>query len=177
MYPRPDFQQLCFSKLKSSGEFRSAKNHLQQFGKKIVFTNGCFDILHRGHLEYLMKAAEMGDHLVIGLNTDASVKRLNKSPERPINNEHTRAFQLGALWFVNTIILFDEDTPEILIREVEPDVLVKGGDYDAGEKNKQSKKFIIGSDFTMERGGKVVTIPLVEGYSTTSLINKMKNNP
>jgi rfaE bifunctional protein nucleotidyltransferase chain/domain len=134
--------------------------------KKIVFTNGCFDILHRGHVEYLTKARDLGNVLVLGLNTDASVKRQNKSPERPINNQETRATIIAALECVDYVVLFDEETPYELIKLVKPDVLVKGSDYKPDE--------IVGSDIVNERGGRVVTIPLTEGFSTTGLIEKLK---
>ena len=134
---------------------------------KIVFTNGCFDILHRGHIEYLAKAASLGTKLVIGLNTDASVKRL-KGDSRPINDENARALLLASLVFVDKVILFDTDTPRDLIDFVQPDVLVKGGDYKPEE--------IVGYDIVKAKGGEIVTLDFVEGYSTTSLIEKMKEN-
>jgi D-glycero-beta-D-manno-heptose 1-phosphate adenylyltransferase len=134
--------------------------------KKVVFTNGCFDILHRGHVEYLCHARDLGDKLILGLNTDASVKRLGKSPERPINSEDTRAIILAGLECVDAIILFDEDTPLELITFVKPNVLVKGNDYKAED--------IVGYDVVTENGGEVITIQLVDGFSTTKLIEKMK---
>lgn len=133
-------------------------------GKKIVFSNGCFDILHRGHVEYLSKAAAKGDVLIIGLNTDASVKRL-KGPSRPVNDEKSRAFVLAALEFVSAVTLFDEDTPYQLINKVQPDVLVKGSDYKPED--------IVGYDIVMAKGGRVETIDLVEGFSTTKTIEKL----
>lgn len=126
--------------------------------KKIVFTNGCFDILHLGHVDYLTRARDLGDVLVLGLNTDASVKRLGKSPERPVNSETTRAAILSALECIDLVVLFDEDTPYELIQKVQPDVLVKGDDYKAEE--------IVGHDIVKAKGGEVVTIPLVKGFST-----------
>ena len=132
---------------------------------KIVFTNGCFDILHKGHIEYLVKAASLGTKLVIGLNTDASVKRL-KGDSRPVNDENARALLLASLVFVDKVILFDTDTPRDLIDFVQPDVLVKGGDYKPEE--------IVGYDIVKAKGGEIVTLDFVEGYSTTSLIEKMK---
>lgn len=134
-------------------------------GKKIVFTNGCFDILHRGHVEYLSKAAAFGDVMVVGLNTDASVKRL-KGPSRPVNDEYARAFVLAGLEFVSAVVLFDEDTPYNLIKTVQPDVLVKGSDY--------KPENIVGYDIVTAKGGKVVTVDLVEGFSTTKTIEKMQ---
>ncbi len=144
------------------------------FSKKIVFTNGCFDILHRGHVEYLTKARDLGNVLVVGLNTDASVKRQNKSPERPINNQETRAIIIAALECVDYVVLFDEDTPLELIKLVQQDILVKGSDYDANETDKSSKKYIVGSDIVKARGGQIATIDLTEGFSTTGLIDKLK---
>lgn len=133
-------------------------------GQRVVFTNGCFDILHRGHAVYLAQARDLGDLLVVGLNTDASVRRL-KGPERPLNTQNDRAFLLASLACVDYVILFDEDTPENLIHTVRPDVLVKGGDYTLDN--------IVGADFVRSRGGIVTTISFVDGYSTTNLINKM----
>lgn len=132
--------------------------------QKVIFTNGCFDIVHRGHVEYLAKAAALGDQLVIGVNTDASVKRL-KGTSRPVQDENTRAMVLATFSFVSKVVLFDEDTPYELIKLIQPDVLVKGGDYDP--------KDIVGYDIVKAKGGEVVTIELVEGHSTTSIINRM----
>ena len=131
-------------------------------GLRVVFTNGCFDILHRGHVEYLSKAADMGDVLVVGLNTDASVKRL-KGEGRPVNNQEARALVLASLSFVDAVVFFDEDTPYELIKAIRPDVLVKGADYKPEE--------IVGYDIVTSYGGKVETVPLVEGYSTTKLLS------
>lgn len=141
---------------------------------KIVFTNGCFDIIHRGHVEYLAKARDLGGMLVIGLNTDSSVKRQNKSPERPVNNQESRATVLAALEFVDYVILFDEETPYELIKKIQPDILVKGADYDPEETNPSSNKYIVGSDLVKAKGGRAVTIELTEGFSTTGLIQKLK---
>jgi rfaE bifunctional protein nucleotidyltransferase chain/domain len=134
--------------------------------KKIVFTNGCFDILHAGHVDYLSRARDLGNVLVLGLNTDASVKRQGKSPERPVNNEQARALVLAGLESVDAIVFFDEDTPYDLIKLVQPDVLVKGDDY--------KPENIVGYDIVKARGGEVISIPLLEGFSTTALINKLK---
>jgi D-glycero-beta-D-manno-heptose 1-phosphate adenylyltransferase len=141
--------------------------NLQHFAsKRIVFTNGCFDVLHKGHVEYLAKARDLGDLLIVGLNTDASVKRLGKSPERPINTESTRAFVLAGLAVVSSVCIFDEDTPLELIKCVRPAILVKGGDYEA--------KNIVGYKEVTEAGGQVVTIDLTHGFSTTGLIAQLK---
>lgn len=133
--------------------------------KKIVFTNGCFDILHRGHLDLLARAADLGNILVVGLNSDASVRRL-KGPERPVTNEKDRLFQLASLLCVDAVCLFDEDTPEQIIREVRPDTLVKGGDYTLDK--------IVGAGYVQECGGQVAVIPFVDGYSTSSIISRIK---
>lgn len=136
-------------------------------GKTVVFSNGCFDIIHRGHVEYLAKAASLGDYFVIGLNTDKSVRGL-KGPSRPVNDEMARGLVLASMQFVDKVILFDEDTPCELIKQVQPDILVKGSDYRPEE--------IVGYDIVMAKGGKVVTIDLVEGYSTTAMINRIKES-
>lgn len=133
-------------------------------GEKIVFTNGCFDILHLGHVDYLEKARQQGDRMVLGLNTDASVNKLK--PGRPIVNEYSRARLMAALSFVDAVILFGEETPYELINAIKPDILVKGDDY--------TIENIVGSDIVIGNGGEVKTIPLVKGYSTTSIINKIK---
>lgn len=132
-------------------------------GKKIVFTNGCFDILHRGHVVYLSKAKDLGDILIIGLNSDDSVRRL-KGKTRPINKQESRALLLSSLFFCDAIVYFDEDTPLNLIMNVEPDILIKGGDYKAED--------IVGYDFVKSGGGEIITINLIDGYSTTSIIKK-----
>jgi len=134
---------------------------------KIVFTNGCFDLIHRGHIEYLAKASALGDVLVVGLNTDASVRSI-KGRSRPLQDEYSRALILAAMRFVDFVVLFDEDTPENLIRKIQPDVLVKGGDYKSSE--------IVGYDIVTAKGGKVLTIELVENYSTTKLIKKIRKS-
>lgn len=144
----------------------SAQMAVWQFkGKRIVFTNGCFDIIHPGHIAYLSKAKDFGDILVIGLNSDDSVRQL-KGENRPIIPEKERAFMLASLRFVDAVVIFDEETPINLIQQLQPDVLVKGKDYKAEE--------IVGYDIVTAKGGTVETIELVEGFSTTSLIDKLK---
>lgn len=133
--------------------------------RKVAFTNGCFDILHPGHIASLMEAAQHGDYLVIGLNSDASVKRL-KGPERPVNSQESRALVLAALALVDAVVLFEEDTPLELIRKIMPDVLVKGGDYTVEQ--------IAGAKEVIANGGKVVINPIVEGFSTTTIIEQFK---
>lgn len=139
-------------------------NAWRKANRKIVFTNGCFDILHLGHVDYLSKAADLGDVLILGLNTDASVSRI-KGPDRPINDEISRSFIIASLQFVDAVVLFDEPTPYNLINEVQPDILVKGKDYNAED--------VVGFDIVTAKGGKVETIDLVEGYSTTLIIQKI----
>lgn len=138
---------------------------LHAAGKRIVFTNGCFDLLHPGHVHYLEEAALLGDFLVVGLNTDQSVRSLDKSPSRPIQDEDARARVLAALASVGAVVLFDEATPLELIREVAPEILVKGADYRPED--------IVGYDFVKARGGEVLTIPFLPGYSTTALEKKI----
>lgn len=135
--------------------------------RSIAFTNGCFDILHRGHIQYLAQAAGLADVLVIGLNTDASVKKL-KGPGRPYLDEYARALILASLSFVSAVTLFDEETPYELIRKIQPHFLVKGGDYQVSE--------IVGYDLVKSYGGHVLTIPLVEGYSSTAIAEKIAGN-
>lgn len=133
-------------------------------GQRIVFTNGCFDLLHYGHLHYLAQARDLADRLVVGLNSAASVRRL-KGPHRPINDELTRTHLLAALQMVDAVVVFEEDTPLELIRIVQPDILVKGGDW----KPEQ----IVGSDLVLARGGQVLSLPFVTGYSTTNIEQKI----
>ncbi len=142
-------------------------SHWKSMGCKIVFTNGCFDLVHLGHIDYLEKARNKGDKLVLGLNTDASVNRL-KGEKRPLVNEYARSRMMAAFQFVDLVILFDQPTPKDLIEQIVPDILVKGNDYTIDT--------IIGADFVIKNGGKVETIDLVEGYSTTKLIEKIKGS-
>jgi len=133
-------------------------------GSLIVFTNGCFDILHRGHVDLLAQCRDYGDYVVVGLNSDASTRRL-KGPTRPINDQLSRAIVLAGLSFVDAVIIFEEDTPLDLITLVRPDILVKGGDYKASE--------IVGAEIVRQNGGEVRIVPLTEGYSTTAIISRM----
>ena len=149
-------------KLIERNNLNSVLNKYREENKKIVFTNGCFDILHRGHVEYLQKARELGDLLVLGLNSDSSVKRL-KGESRPINNENDRAVVLAALECITYISIFDEDTPLELIKIVKPDILVKGGDYKIED--------VVGREYSKE----TVLIDFLNGYSTTNIIKKINN--
>lgn len=135
--------------------------------KTIAFTNGCFDILHEGHIFSLSQAAQEADYLIVGVNSDSSTKRL-KGPERPVNHEHSRALLLASLVIVDAVVIFDEDTPYELITALQPDVLVKGGDYTI-EK-------IVGSKEVIANGGRVVINPIVEGFSTTGIIAQIKSS-
>ncbi len=132
--------------------------------QKTVFTNGCFDVIHLGHIMYLSQAADLGDVLIIGLNTDKSVQRI-KGDKRPINDQHARSMVLASLRFVDSVVLFDEDTPLELIKKIKPDVLVKGSDYADNE--------IVGADVVKSNGGEVVTIDFIEGYSSSEIIKKL----
>jgi len=137
----------------------------QIHNEKVVFTNGCFDLIHLGHIDYLAKAADLGDRLIIGVNTDASVSKL-KGPTRPIIQEHTRLMKLAALTFVDAVILFNEETPLELITTIKPNVLAKGGDYTIDT--------IVGAKEVTESGGSVQVIPFLEGHSSTAIINKIR---
>lgn len=137
----------------------------RRMGDRMVFTNGCFDILHAGHLHLLSGCAALGERVIVGVNSDASVKRL-KGESRPVNSEQNRMHLLAANIFTDAVILFSEDTPENLIQAIKPDVLVKGGDW--------QKEKIVGAAFVESYGGRVVTIPYLEGYSTTSIIGKVQ---
>ena len=139
-----------------------ARMHFRK--RSIVFTNGCFDILHEGHVIYLSKASDAGDALIIGLNSDSSVRKL-KGPGRPVMDQHSRALLLASLYFVSAVVLFEEETPYRLIQRVQPDILVKGGDYKPEE--------IVGYDVVKARGGNVMIIDFVEGYSSTSILRKI----
>ena len=142
------------------------RNQWKHRQEKVVFTNGCFDILHLGHIDYLSKAADLGKRLIIGVNTDTSVSKI-KGPNRPIIEEVTRLTKLASFAFVDGVILFDEETPIELIKSVRPDVLVKGGDYKIST--------IVGADFVKQNGGNVIVIQFLKGHSSTSYINKISN--
>ena len=135
--------------------------------QKIVFTNGCFDIIHRGHIDYLSKASDLGNVLIVGMNSDSSTKNL-KGPNRPINDEYSRAMIMASLHFVDAVILFDEPTPYNLINFIQPDVLVKGADYTIEQ--------IAGFDIVLAKGGKVITIELLPGFSTSAIEARIKGN-
>ncbi len=152
-------------KIQTLNELKKLRKNWKEEGQKVVFTNGCFDIIHLGHVDYLEKAAAFGHKMILGLNTDASVSKL-KGPSRPINSEYARARVLAAMSFIDAVVLFGEETPFKLISDLIPDVLVKGSDYEI--------RNIVGADVVMQHGGEVKTIDFVEGFSTTSTIDKMK---
>lgn len=151
-------------KLKNLNDLKSERARLKDAGKKVVFTNGCFDLLHPGHTRYLRAARALGHFLIVGLNSDRSVRAI-KGAQRPIQDQEVRAELLSALEWVDAVILFDEETPYALIRELAPDVLVKGGDWQEDE--------IVGADLVKQAGGAVKRIPYVEGFSTSGLIKKI----
>lgn len=153
-------------KLHSPSSLQNALSIMRFKQKKIVFTNGCFDLVHLGHVDYLAKAAALGDVLVIGLNSDSSIKKI-KGPERPVMNEHARRMLLASFEFVDAVVLFDEDTPYELIKLVQPDILVKGSDYKPED--------VVGYDIVSAKGGSIMTIDFVEGYSTSSIISKLRS--
>ena len=138
----------------------------RQKGDKIVFTNGCFDLIHLGHIEVLARSADLGDRLIIGVNTDKSIKNI-KGQNRPIIKEDSRVKQLAALEFIDAVILFNESTPNKIINHIKPDIITKGGDYKTKE--------VVGYETVIKNNGRVVIIPLTQGYSTTSILNKIKN--
>lgn len=153
-----NYNQIEFSRLLAFYRFKDYR---------IVFTNGCFDIIHRGHIEYLIKAAAEGDVLIVGLNSDESVKKL-KGNNRPINDEYSRALVLASIFVVSNVVIFNEETPYELIKIVKPNVLVKGGDYKESD--------IVGSDFVKSYGGEVKIIPYIEGFSTSKILNEFLIN-
>lgn len=140
-------------------------SEIKSQGKKIVFTNGCFDILHAGHVQYLEEASQLGDFLIVALNTDESVQRLDKSPARPLQNEYSRTHVMASLGFVSAVVLFNEDTPKEIIELITPDVLVKGADY--------TIENIVGADWVIQHGGIVKTIEFLPGFSTSAIERKI----
>lgn len=152
-------------KVLGRSEARTLVGEWKEKGLRVVFTNGCFDILHRGHVQLLSQAAALGDRLVVGLNKDESVQRLEKGKERPIIDERSRAIVLASLHCVDAVVPFEEDTPLELIRTFLPDVLVKGGDYSEDE--------VVGKEVVEANGGRVVLLPLLEGYSTSAIVDRI----
>ena len=163
---RIDLEKTLLDKISNPDRAKSLVSGWKSEGKKVVFTNGVFDLLHIGHITYLAKAAEEGDKLIIGLNSDSSVKRI-KGENRPVNDQNSRAALLAAIFFVDAIVVFDEDTPLNLISVLLPDVLIKGADY--------AIENIVGAKEVIANGGEVKTITFVEGYSSTLIIERIKN--
>jgi rfaE bifunctional protein nucleotidyltransferase chain/domain len=162
---RTDIEKTLLDKISDLPTLKGKVLAWQSEGKRVVFTNGVFDLLHIGHITYMAKASELGDKLIIGLNSDSSVKRI-KGDDRPVNDQDSRAALLAALFFVDAIVLFEEDTPLNLISTLLPDILVKGADY--------AIENIVGAKEVIANGGEVKTIDFVEGYSSTSIIQKMR---
>jgi len=156
------------SKHKLVVSWQDAAAWRKNFTGTLVFTNGVFDILHRGHIDYLIEARKLGDALIVGVNSDASAKMLNKGPDRPYNKQDDRAFLLSQMNPVDAVVIFDQPTPAELIELIQPDIVVKGGDYKPEE--------VVGKDTVERRGGKVVIIPLTKGYSTTGIADSIRNN-
>jgi len=163
---KADIEKTLLDKICDLQKLKELVSAWKKEGKKVVFTNGVFDLLHIGHITYMAKASELGDKLIIGLNSDSSVKRI-KGDDRPVNDENSRAALLAALFFVDAIVLFNEDTPINLITSLMPDILVKGADYDIEN--------IVGAKEVLANGGEVKTISFVDGYSSTSIIQKIRN--
>ena len=155
------------SKIYSLSDLKIQSEKWKGKGKKIVFTNGCFDLVHRGHLEVLANTADLGDKLIIGLNSDSSIKDL-KGENRPIMDEISRAILLASLQFVDAIVFFSEETPYKLIETLVPDVLAKGGDYKVTE--------IAGNEVVLENGGEVILVPFIAGFSSTNIVEKIKQS-
>ena len=155
------------NKIYSLEELENQMNAWKQAGEEVVFTNGCFDIIHRGHIEVLAQTADLGNRLIIGLNSDSSIQKL-KGKNRPIIEEQSRAILLASFSFVDAVILFSEDTPINLISTLKPDVLAKGGDYKI--------ETIVGNKEVQENGGQVILVPFVDGFSSTTIIDKIKKS-
>jgi rfaE bifunctional protein nucleotidyltransferase chain/domain len=154
------------SKIKTLDEIIAASENWRSHNKRIAFTNGCFDIVHLGHVDYLSRAADLADVLIIGVNTDASVSRI-KGSNRPLQDELSRSMLLASFQFVTAVVLFGDDTPYGLIKAIQPDVLVKGSDYEEAD--------IVGADIVRDKGGEIVAIDFLDGYSTSSIIEKANN--
>lgn len=163
---RANLEQSLLNKITDLQSLKTQMSKWRGEGKKVVFTNGVFDLLHIGHITYMAKAAELGDKLIIGLNSDTSVRRI-KGEDRPVNDQNSRAMLLAALFFVDAIVVFEEDTPQQVITTLLPDILVKGADY--------AIENIVGAKEVMANGGEVKTIDFVDGYSSTSIIKKIKD--
>jgi D-glycero-beta-D-manno-heptose 1-phosphate adenylyltransferase len=156
--------EIIQNKIYQIEDLKRIRNQWRMLSKKVVFTNGCFDLVHRGHNTFLLQAADYGNRLIVAINSDTSVKRL-KGESRPIVDEQSRAFNLACHTYIDAVIVFEEDTPEHLLHALNPDVLVKGGDY--------TLDTIVGADYVKSYGGTVEIIPILDGYSTTGIVNKI----
>jgi rfaE bifunctional protein nucleotidyltransferase chain/domain len=163
---KPTADDILKSKLYTLDQLAAKRKEWKAEGQTVVFTNGVFDLMHVGHLSYLAAAADLGHKLIIGLNSDASTKRL-KGPTRPVNNEYSRSVMLAAIFFIDAVVLFEEDTPIVPITTLLPDILVKGGDYTIDQ--------IVGAPEVLANGGQVKVIDFVDGYSSTGIINRIKD--
>lgn len=162
-----DKQQLLTQKIVSGESLKNLVSSWKAEGQKIVFTNGCFDLLHAGHIAYLSEAADLGTKLIVAVNSDSSVSCI-KGPQRPINNEHSRMAMLASMFFIDAVVLFQDDTPLEVIKSVLPDVLVKGGDY--------TIETIVGASETIANGGSVKVLSFLPGYSSTAIIEKIRKS-
>ena len=158
---------IILSKIYTTEKIIQQSNLWKKKGLKVVFTNGCFDLVHKGHIEILSKSSDLGNKLIVGLNSDISIKKI-KGKDRPIIDEKSRAFLLASISFIDAVVLFNEDTPLNLISSIRPDVLVKGGDYNISE--------IVGQNIVKKNDGEIVLIPFVDGFSSTRIIDKIKNS-
>ena len=158
---------IILSKIYTTEKIIQQSNLWKKKGLKVVFTNGCFDLVHKGHIEILSKSSDLGNKLIVGLNSDISIKKI-KGKDRPIIDEKSRAFLLASISFIDAVVLFNEDTPLNLISSIKPDVLVKGGDYNISE--------IVGQHIVKKNDGEIVLIPFVDGFSSTGIIDKIKNS-
>ena len=158
---------IILSKIYTTEKIIQQSNLWKKKGLKVVFTNGCFDLVHKGHIEILAKSSDLGNKLIVGLNSDISIKKI-KGKDRPIIDEKSRAFLLASISFIDAVVLFNEDTPLNLISSIKPDVLVKGGDYNISE--------IVGQNIVKKNDGEIVLIPFVDGFSSTGIIDKIKNS-
>lgn len=160
-------------KILTADQLTSWANAIKESGQTTVFTNGCFDLVHLGHIDYLSKTSDLADCMIVAVNSDASVKRLNKGDARPIKDELQRSVIMASFSFVDAVVVFDEDTPIEVIKKIRPNVLVKGGDYNVNQINAQAKDYIVGSKEVRSWNGVVEVIPFVDGYSTTKLEQKV----
>ena len=161
-------------KLVTQEEAKAIISSWKDNGEKVVFTNGCFDILHRGHVTYLAKAASKGSYLIVGVNSDDSVRKLNKAPNRPVNDQESRALIIASMQVIDLVVIFENETPKELIEFLDPSILVKGADYDADITDPKNPKYIVGANEIIAAGGKVMTIELEDGFSTTGIIDRLK---